>query len=70
MRELDAEDFDALGRLCTLSEETEDWPAVAEYTAALIEVEGDEVEVARMTRRLAEILHQKLDKGDEALAVL
>ena len=70
VRELDAEDFDALGRLCTLSEEIEDWPAVAEYTAALIEVEGDEVEVARMTRRLAEILHEKLDKGDEALAVL
>jgi tetratricopeptide (TPR) repeat protein len=38
--------------------------------AALIEVEGDEAEVSRMTRRLSEILHEKVGKGDEALAAL
>ncbi|MFC1642555.1 hypothetical protein ACFL5O_07695, partial [Myxococcota bacterium] len=70
IRELDKEDFDALARLCSLSEQLEDWPRVAEYTASLLELEGDEREISRMTRRLAEILSDKLDKGDEALAVL
>ena len=70
VRQLDEEDFDALGRLCTLSEVLEDWPAVANYTQGLIEIEGDDSEVSRMTRRLAEILHQKVGKGDEAIAVL
>ncbi len=70
VRELDEEDFDALQRLCDLSERLEDWQRVAEHLAALLEVEGDEEEVGRMTRRLAEILNEKLEKGDEALAVL
>ncbi|MCA9597831.1 MAG: hypothetical protein KC776_31180 [Myxococcales bacterium] len=70
IRELDEEDFDALQRLCDLSERLEDWQRVAEHLAGLIEVEGDEEEVGRMTRRLAEILNEKLEKGDEALAVL
>lgn len=70
VRELDPEDFDALARLCTLSEQLEDWPAVAEHMAGLIEVEGDEDEVSRMTRRLAEILHEKVGRSDEALGVL
>src|SRR6185295_2092761 len=34
------------------------------------EVEGDEEEASRLTRRLAEILHGKLGKGDEGLAAL
>lgn len=70
VRELDAEDFDALQRLAELAEAVEDWPRVASHLAALIEVEGDDAEVSRMTRRLAEILHEKVGKGDEALAAL
>ena len=70
VRRLDPEDYVALERLCMLRERLEDWPKVAEHLAALVEVEGDEAEVSRMTRRLAEILHQKVGKGDEALAAL
>lgn len=70
IRGLEAENFDAVQRLCELCERIEDWPRVAELTAILIEVEGDEEEVSRMTRRLAEILNQKVGKGDEALAAL
>jgi hypothetical protein len=70
VRELDPENYDAVERLCELSEKLEDWPRVAELLAARAEVEGDEEEVSRMTRRMAEILHEKLGKNDEALAVL
>ena len=70
IRELEPENFDAVQRLCELCERIEDWQRVADLTAILIEVEGDEEEVSRMTRRLAEILHQKVGKGDEALAAL
>ncbi|AKT41040.1 hypothetical protein [Chondromyces crocatus] len=66
----DPEDFDAIARLQRLSEEIGDWPKVAALMAMLIEVEGDEEEASNMTRRLAEILHEKLGKGDEALACL
>ncbi len=70
VRELDEEDFDALQRLCDLAQAVEDWPRVASHMAALIEVEGDDAEVGRMTRRLAAILNEKVGKGDEALAAL
>lgn len=70
VRELEPENFDAVQRLCELCEREEDWPRVADLLAELIEVEGDEEEVSRMTRRLAEILHRKVGKGDEALAAL
>jgi hypothetical protein len=70
VRALDAEDFGAIQRLCELCERLEDWGRVAEHMQALIEVEGDEAELSRMTRRLAEILHEKLGRGDEALAAL
>lgn len=70
VRELDTEDLGAIQRLCELCEKLEDWPRVAEHLPQLIEVEGDEEEVSRMTRRLAEILHEKVGKSDEALAVL
>jgi Tfp pilus assembly protein PilF len=66
----DPEDFDAVSRLMVLSEQVEDWPRVATLLGTLIEVEGDEEEASNMTRRLAEILEQKLGKGDEALAAL
>ena len=70
VREIDPEDFDAVSRLAILCEKLEDWPRVAKHMAELIEVEGDEQEVSRMTRRLAEILHEKVKKSDEALAAL
>ncbi|HWZ92051.1 MAG TPA: hypothetical protein VNW92_24470, partial [Polyangiaceae bacterium] len=70
VRELDPENFAAVGRLAELCEKLEDWPRVAKHLAELIEVEGDEQEVSRMTRRLAEILHEKVKKSDEALAAL
>ncbi|MCC6555218.1 MAG: hypothetical protein IT372_19825 [Polyangiaceae bacterium] len=66
----DPEDFDAIARLQRLSEEIEDWPKVASLMAMLIEVEGDEEEASNMTRRLADILFTRLNKGDEALAAL
>jgi hypothetical protein len=70
IRGLEPENFDAVQRLAELCERVEDWPRVAELSATLIEVEGDEEEVSRMTRRLAEILHKNVGKGDEALAAL
>ncbi len=70
VRGLDAEDFGAIQRLAELCERIEDWPRVAEHLEELMEVEGDEEEVSRMTRRRAEILHEKVGKGDEALAAL
>lgn len=66
----DPEDFDAIARLEKLCGEVEDWPRVAHFLQQLIEVEGDEEEASRMTRRLAEILHERLNRGDEALAAL
>ena len=70
VRELDPEDFDALQRACDLSERLEDWARVADHLAALAEVEGDEEELSRMTRKLATIQSENLEKGDEALATL
>ena len=70
VRKGDPEDFDALGRLCDICEKTEQWDRVAELLAQRIEVEGDEEEATAMTRKLAQILADRLDRGDEALAVL
>ncbi len=66
----DPEDFDAVARLQKLCEEVGDYARVAQFMQALIEVEGDDEEASNMTRRLSEILHEKLEKGDEALAAL
>ena len=70
MRKADLEDFDALTRLCELCEKTEQWDRVAELLAQRIEVEADEGEASAMTQKLASILADKLDRGDEALAAL
>jgi len=43
---------------------------VVELLALRIEVEADEDDAAAMTRRLAVILAERLDRGDEALAAL
>ncbi|HEY6081441.1 MAG TPA: hypothetical protein VIW29_21650 [Polyangiaceae bacterium] len=70
VRELDPENFDAVQRLCELCEKLEDWARVATFLSVLSEVEGDEDEVSKMIRRMAEILHEKVGKSDEALAAL
>ena len=70
LRKADPDDFEALARLCVLCERLEQWDRVAELLAEQIEVEGDEDEAATMTTKLAFILADRLDRGDEALAVL
>ncbi len=70
VRKADPDDFDALARLCDLCEKTEQWDRVAELLAQRIEVEGDEEESSGMTLKLANILADRLNRGDEALATL
>jgi tetratricopeptide (TPR) repeat protein len=70
VRALDTEDFEATARLEVLCEKVGDWPRVASLLSALIEIEGDEDELSQLTRKLADILSTKLDRGDEALAAL
>ncbi len=70
VRKADLEDFDALTRLCDLCERAEQWDRVAELLAQRIEIEGDDEELSAMTRKLAGILADRLDRGDEALAAL
>jgi cellulose synthase operon protein C len=70
VRQVDREDFDALARLCELCERTEQWEKTAELLAQRIEVEADESETSVLTRKLAAVLADKLDRGDEGLAAL
>ena len=70
VRDADADDFDALARLSDLCERTEQWEKAAELLAQRIDVEADEAETSALTTRLANILQDRLDRGDEALAVL
>ncbi len=70
VRKADLEDFDALTRLCELCELTEQWGRVAELLVERIEIEADEGEVVELTKKLAAILADKLDRGDEALGAL
>jgi tetratricopeptide (TPR) repeat protein len=70
VRKADLEDFDALTRLCELCEITEQWGRVAELLVERIEIEADEQEVVDLTKKLAIILAEKLDRGDEALGAL
>jgi tetratricopeptide (TPR) repeat protein len=70
VRKADLEDFDALTRLCELCEQTEQWGRVAELLVERIEVEADEQEIVALTTKLASILANKLDRGDEALGAL
>jgi tetratricopeptide (TPR) repeat protein len=70
VRKADLEDFDALTRLCELCELTEQWGRVAELLVERIEIEADEQEIVALTTRLAQILAEKLDRGDEALGAL
>jgi tetratricopeptide (TPR) repeat protein len=66
----DPDDFQAVQRIVEIAEKLEEWSTVAEHMARLVEVEGDEEEVSRMTCRLAEILSEKLDRGEDALTAL
>jgi len=70
VRKADLEDFDALTRLCELCELTEQWGRVAELLVERIEIEADDQEVVELTKKLATILADKLDRGDEALGAL
>ena len=70
VRKADLEDFDALTRLCELCELTEQWGRVAELLVERIEIEADEQEVVELTKKLAVMLADKLDRGDEALGAL
>lgn len=67
---LDPEDFEAIQRLSELSERIEKWADFVKYQRLLVEVEGDEAEVSRMTLRLAEVLVDQLDRPEEGLAAL
>jgi tetratricopeptide (TPR) repeat protein len=70
IRELDENDFESLERLTVLAEKVEDWPRLARHLSEQMSIEGDEVELSRTARKLARILHEKLEKDDEALSVL
>jgi tetratricopeptide (TPR) repeat protein len=70
VRKADAENFDALERLCELCERTEQWDRVAELLHERIEIEADEHEASTLTRHLADVLATRLDRGDEALGAL
>jgi tetratricopeptide (TPR) repeat protein len=70
VRKADPDDFEALARLCNLCERMEQWDRVAELLAEQVEIEGDEDEAAQLTTKLAHILADRLDRGDEALAAL
>ncbi len=70
VHELDSEDFEAIGRLSDISERLEKWESFAKYLRLLVEVEGDDEEVSRMTLRLAEVLEKELEKPDDALKTL
>jgi tetratricopeptide (TPR) repeat protein len=66
----DPNDFDAVQRICELSERSENWGLLARHLQSLITIEGDEEEVSAMTRRLAAVLHERLERSDEALKYL
>jgi hypothetical protein len=70
VRTSDPDDFDALGRLCELCEKTKEWAKLAELLAQRIDVEADDGEISQLTTKLARLLADELDRGDEALAVL
>jgi cellulose synthase operon protein C len=70
VRSADPDDFDALARLSELCEKTEKWGRLAELLAQRVEIEGDEAEAALLTLKLSGVLADKLNRGDEALAVL
>jgi hypothetical protein len=67
---VDSEDFDAVTRLARLHEKLENWGRAAELLGRLIEVEGEEAECSRLTRKLAALLVDHLDRTADALGTL
>ncbi|MBP9112784.1 MAG: hypothetical protein KBF88_08240, partial [Polyangiaceae bacterium] len=70
VRKGDPDDYDTLARLTHLCEQTEQWDRVSTLLAEQIEVEGDEKEAIAMTKKLAQILADRLNQGEEALSAL
>ncbi|MGH7270235.1 MAG: tetratricopeptide repeat protein, partial [Polyangiaceae bacterium] len=70
LRAADPDDFDALVKLSDLCEKAESHEKLAELLAARVEIEGDPEEAGLLTMKLARVLADKLNRGDEALAVL
>ncbi|MCU0690557.1 MAG: hypothetical protein MUF54_04080 [Polyangiaceae bacterium] len=66
----DKEDLNAVSRLVALCERAQDWKRTAELLVVLLEFEGDPEEASALARRLATLLHERLQQGQEALAVL
>ena len=66
----DSDDLEAVARLVDLCERVEEWVRMAELVAVLIEFEGDPEEASTLARRLAALYDERLDRGQEALAVL
>jgi tetratricopeptide (TPR) repeat protein len=66
----DPNDFDAVQRICELAERSENWGLLARHLETLIAIEGDEEEVSVMSRRLAAVLHERLERSDDALRYL
>lgn len=66
----DPNDLDAVQRICELAERSENWGLLARHLETLIAIEGDEEEVSVMSRRLAAVLHERLERSDDALRYL
>jgi hypothetical protein len=66
----DPEDFDSVQKLVALCESVEAWDRTAELLAKLLEVEGDLSEASNLSRRLSSLMFERLEKGQDALAVL
>lgn len=66
----DPDDLDAVARLVELCEGVEAWGRMAELLFILIEIEGDPEEASNLARKLSRVLDERLDRGQEALAVL
>jgi hypothetical protein len=70
VRAANPDDLDLLPELGELYEKTAQWAKLSELLAERIEVEADDEERSELTRKLSSVLADKLDRGDEALAVL
>lgn len=70
VRSVDADDFDTLGRLASLTEAVEDYPRTVELLALLADVEADEDDAANLTIKRSKLLAENLGRPDDALAGL
>lgn len=70
IHQADPADLDATQRLCALAEDHGKWELVAKLMHELVPLEDDVDEASRMTRRLAQVYADRLDRGEEGLRVL